>query len=71
MTRTMPPLTAEQFQRRLDRLGLSQRQFGKIVQVHTQTINRWANGHLAVPHWVRLVTDYMAKDPAYARDDAA
>jgi len=45
-------MTAEDLRATLERLGLSQAAFARLVDTNRQTVSRWMDGERAVPHWL-------------------
>lgn len=59
-------MTQQEFRDALATLGVSQREFARVVGVDDRTVRRWALGEAAVPRWTRLLLDVLAKAPVDA-----
>ena len=57
------PMTARQFESRLETAGMSQRQFALWLGFAVNSVNRWARGHREIPRYVAVMADLIAKYP--------
>ena len=57
------PMTARQFERRLEQAEMSQRQFALWLGFAVNSVNRWARGHREIPRYVAVIADLIAKYP--------
>lgn len=57
-------MTAADLREALDRLGLTQRAFARIVGCNERTVRRWAHGQQGIPPWVPLLLRLMQREAA-------
>ncbi len=60
-------MTPKELRRRLDSLGLSQRQLALRLRVDVGTVNRWATGKRAIPESIKLLLECWRRDGVPAK----
>jgi ribosome-binding protein aMBF1 (putative translation factor) len=61
-------MTAKQFRRAIDQIGLSQITAAHFLAIDPRTVRRYALGELPVPPLIAKVLDYMVKHNLTAED---
>jgi transcriptional regulator with XRE-family HTH domain len=49
----------------LKSIGMTQKDFAKYIEFHTNTVSRWVRGEDEIPKWVKLLIEHYKKSKLF------
>ena len=54
----------------LKSIGMTQKEFADLIEIHKNTVSRWSRGDLPLPHWVKLFISNYKKAQLFDEFDS-